>query len=232
MKTRSRKVIIGVGLTAVVVLTLIALVPLVVAMFSSPGIKTEPIDTAGAKPATTGIDGHWEVSPRPGKNATSVGFTFYELLPGDERITSGSTQSVSGDVTIESGTVTAGQVTVDMTNIVTDLDVRDENVRRSILHTEKYPEATFALTEDASVAEMPDDGTTGTVTLTGDLTIHGETNTITQDFTVLRTGDSVIVHADVPIRRSDYNVESPDFVAAKIAEEGEINIRLNLVKRG
>ena len=104
-------------------------------------------------------------------------------------------------------------------------------MRRKILHTEKYPEAYFVLTQPADVSALPEDGTTGTVELTGDLTIRGVTNEVTQDFTVLRTGDHVIVHTDIPFNRLDYGVETPDFVAAKIAEEGEINIRLNLVKK-
>lgn len=133
-------------------------------------------------------------------------------------------------MTIEGGSLTAGEVTVGMANIVTDKDVRDENVRRKILHTDEYPEATFTLTEPADVSQLPEDGTVGTVTLTGDLTIHGETNSITQEFNALRTGDTVIVHADVPIKRTDYGVETPEFVAAKIAEDGEVNIRLKLEK--
>lgn len=230
MRTRNQKLIVIGGVVVIVLLALLALVPLFISLVSHPGIKTEGIDADGAKPATTDMDGQWVVSSKPGKNVTSVGFTFQELLPGDERTTSGSTQDVEGQMTIQGGSLTAGEVTVGMGNIVTDKDVRDENVRRKILHTEKYPEATFALTEPADVSQLPDDGTVGTVTLTGDLTIHGKTNSITQEFNALRTGDSVIVHADVPIKRSDYGVETPDFVAAKIAEDGELNIRLKLDK--
>lgn len=230
-RQRNNKPIIIGGVIVVTVLALLAIIPMVMALMSTPGIKTEPIDTAGAKPATTDMDGSWVVLSRQGKNYTSAGFTFDELLPGDARTTSGSTTAVSGEMTIESGTLTAGEVTVDMTNIVTDRDRRDVNVRRKILHTEKYPEAHFVLTQPADVSALPEDGTTGAVTLTGDLTIRGTTNEVTQDFTVLRTGDHVIVHADIPFDRLDYGVETPDFVAAKIAEKGEINIRLNLVKK-
>ena len=215
----------------VTILALIAIVPMVMALMSTPGIKTEPIETAGAKPASTEMDGTWTVLNRQGKNYTSAGFTFDELLPGDARNTSGSTTDVSGEMVIESGTLTSGEVTVDLTNIVTDRDVRDVNVRRKILNTDTYPEAYFTLTEPADVSSLPEDGTTGTVKLTGDLTIRGVTNEITQEFTVLRTGDHVIVHADIPFNRLDYGVETPDFIAAKIAEEGQINIRLNLVKK-
>ena len=230
-KPRNQKAIIYGGLVVIVLLALIAIIPMVMALISSPGIKTEPIDASGAKPASTDLDGHWRVVNSQGKNYTSAGFTFDEVLPGDSRNTSGSTTGVSGDIVIESGSVTAGEVTVDMTNIVTDRDVRDENVRRKILHTEEYPEANFVLTEPADVSQLPEDGTVGTVTLSGDLTIHGNTNRITQEFSALRTGDRIIVHADIPINRLDYGVETPEFVAAKIDEQGEINIRLNLEKR-
>ncbi|WKK61522.1 YceI family protein [Corynebacterium sp. P3-F1] len=230
MRTRNQKLIVIGGVAVIVLLALLALVPLFMSLVTHPGVKTDGIDAEGAKPATTDVDGTWVVSGKPDKNRTSVGFTFNELLPGDERTTSGSTQDVEGKMTIESGALTAGEVTVDMSNIVTDKDVRDENVRRKILHTEKYPEAKFVLTEPADVSQLPEDGTVGAVTLTGDLTIHGETNQITQEFNALRTGDTVVVHADVPIKRSDYKVETPEFVAAKIAEDGELNIRLRLEK--
>ncbi len=231
MQTRKQKLIVFGGVAVIIILALVALVPLAINLLSHPGIKTEGIDADGAKPASTDVDGTWVVTNKPGKNVTSAGFTFQELLPGDERITSGSTQGVKGEMSIEGSSLTAGEVTVDMTNIVTDRDVRDENVRRKILHTEEYPEAAFVLTEPADVSQLPDDGTVGSVTLTGDLTIHGETNSVTQEFNVLRTGDNVIVHADIPIKRSEYGVESPEFVAAKIAEDGEVNIRLKLEKQ-
>lgn len=230
MRTRNQKLVVIGGVAVIVLLALLALVPLFMSLVTHPGVKTDGIDAEGAKPVTTDVDGTWVVSDKPDKNRTSVGFTFNELLPGDERTTSGSTQDVEGKMTIESGALTAGEVTVDMGNIVTDKDVRDENVRRKILHTEKYPEAKFVLTEPADVSQLPEDGTVGTVTLTGDLTIHGETNQITQEFNALRTGDTVVVHGDVPIKRSDYKVETPEFVAAKIAEDGELNIRLRLEK--
>ncbi|GAB3074599.1 hypothetical protein CAQUA_05900 [Corynebacterium aquatimens] len=216
----------------IILLTVVAFVPLFYTLFQSPGIKTEGIDAKGAQPASTDVNGTWEVSRELGKNATSAGYTFYELLPGDERITSGSTQSVKGQLNVENGSLTAGEITVDMATITSDKDVRDENVRRKILHTDEYPESKFVLSEPADVTQLPDDGTVGTLTLTGDLTIHGTTKQITQEFNVLRTGDKVVVAADVPIKREDYGVESPDFVAAKIADEGEINLRVKFEKRG
>ena len=135
---------------------------------------------------------------------------------------------MSGSADIEAGTLTAGEITVDMTNLTSDSDVRDSNVRRKILHTDQFPEATFRVTEPADVSQVPDDGSVAKVELTGEMSIHGETNTVTHEFDVARSGSSLIVAGDVPINRADYGVESPEFVAAKIDEQGEVNIRLNM----
>ena len=69
-KQRNNKPIIIGGVIAVTVLALLAIIPMVMALMATPGIKTEPIDTDGAKPATADMDGTWEVLSRQGKNYT------------------------------------------------------------------------------------------------------------------------------------------------------------------
>lgn len=225
---RRRTLLIVAGSIIVVILLAVAFVPLALGGLFGNGVKTEGIDESRLKAADTPLDGHWEVSSRPGPNDSSAGFTFFEILPGQEKVTSGSTEGVSGSADIEAGTLTAGEITVDMTNLTSDSDVRDSNVRRKILHTDQFPEATFRVTEPADVSQVPDDGSVAKVELTGEMTIHGETNTVTHEFDVARSGSSLIVAGDVPINRADYGVESPEFVAAKIDEQGEVNIRLNM----
>ena len=146
-----------------------------------------------------------------------MGFTFFEILPSDRRETSGSTQSVEGWATIEQGSVQAGEIVVDMTDVSTDNERRDINVRNKIFHTNEYPTATFTITEPADVSDVPGNGTPGKVTLTGVMEIRGD-------------GDRVIVSGDVDINRNEYGVESPEFVAAKIDDTGQLNIRLLLTK--
>lgn len=219
------------AVVVILALAAIAIVPVIYALlFGDNGVKTGGIDANGAKAATTDVDGTWAVSDRVGPNQSSVGFTFFEILPAEEKVTSGSTQDVDGEVQIAQGAITAAEVTVDMNTVTTDNDRRDVNVRRSIFDTEEFPSATFSVTEPADISQLPEDGTAGTVTLTGDLTIHGQTNHISHEFEALRSGERIIVAGDVPINRLDYGVETPEFVAAKIAEDGEINIRLNLEK--
>lgn len=227
---KKRRILIVAVSIFIVVAVVVAMVPLLMKLFMGNGVKTEGIESERVSAASTEIDGEWQVTNRPGSNFTSAGFTFDEVLPGERRTTSASTQGVTGFATIVDCTLTAGEITVDMQHLTSDSDVRDESVRQRIFHTEKYPEATFTVTEPADVSAVPDDGSIGSVELTGDLTIHGTTQPVTQRFDVARSGERLIVAGDIPINRLDYGVETPELVAAKIAEEGEVNVRVNLTK--
>lgn len=227
---RKKKLLMVIVAAIAVLAVLIAMVPLLINMLGGGGVKTDGIDASRLKPAETDMNGTWKVQKRPGANATSVGFTFDEVLPGEAKTTSGSTTGVEGEVHIDAGVLQTGEVVVDMTNLTTDSDVRDNNVRRKILHTDQFPTSSFTIAEPIDLSELPTDGSTRTIEVVGDLTIHGETNRIKAPFDVALSGSHLIVAGDVPFNRLDYNVETPEFVAAKIAETGTLNIRLNMAK--
>lgn len=229
---RTQKIVIGVFLVLIVALAAFALLPVLYAVIMGPGVKTEPLDATDAQPASTSVDGQWEVVPGNPPNTSSVGFTFDELLPNEARSTSGSTQDVAGELVVEQGELTSGEIVVDMNDVVTDQEVRDENVRNKLFETDEYPTSSFVITEPVDVSQLPEDGTPGTVELTGDLTIKGRTHEVTDTFTALRDGSHLVVSGDLVIDRNDYGVESPQMIAAEIADEGEINIRIALAKAG
>lgn len=229
---RHRKLIITCFIVAIVLVATIGVAPMVFSAILGPGVKTEGLSDSGASPATEEMDGTWEVVSGSGRNTSSLGYTFAEILPVDERVTSGSTQDIEGTVTIAGEKIQDGQVTVDVTDVSSDKQVRDENVRRKILETDTYPTAHLTLDGGEDVSRLPDDGTAATVTVSGKLTIKDATRPVTAELRALRDGDRVILSGDLPIKREDFNLEAPEFVAAKIAEEGEINIRLAFEKAG
>ncbi|MFV8394640.1 YceI family protein [Corynebacterium hindlerae] len=230
-QTYNKKLIIGM-VVAIIVVALASVVPVAYKAYMTPGVKTEGIQVEGAKNASTDFNGAWHVVKAAPGNPTSVGYTFWEILPGERRATSGSTNNVTGDVNIARGKLNAAKITVDMTTIHTDREKRDINVRMKLLETDQFPTATFAVDEGAGidVSSVPDNGTIGKVTVPGTLTIHGVSKHIQAEMEVLRTGDNMIVGANIPINRLDYGVETPDFVAAKIDTEGHLNIRIALEK--
>lgn len=227
---KRRKTVVTVLVVLIVVLGLASITPMLYSLIMGPGVKTGDLNAERAMPASTEMDGEWTVDLGDGDNPTAVGFTFNEILPAERKVTSGATQDVNGSVTVTDDTLTAGQIDVEMGDLSTDNERRDVNVRMKILHTDQFPTSTFAITEPADLSGIPDDGTPGEVSLTGDLTIHGVTNEVTDNFEVLRDGDRVVIAGDIAFNRLDFDVESPDFVAAKIAEEGEVNILLSMSK--
>lgn len=230
-QTYNKQLVIG-AVVAIIILALASVVPVAYKAYMTPGVKTDGIQTEGAKKASTDFNGTWEVVKAAPGNPTSVGYTFWEILPGERRATSGSTEKVSGSVQIEGGKLNSAAITVDMSTIKTDREKRDINVRMKLLETDQFPEAKFVADEAANidVSQVPDDATIGKVTVPGTLTIHGVSKHIDAELEILRTGDNIVVGANIPINRLDYGVETPDLVAAKIDTEGHLNIRLALEK--
>ncbi|MCZ9308675.1 YceI family protein [Corynebacterium sp. c6VSa_13] len=227
---RHRTLIVSIFVTAIILLAAVAVVPMIISAMSGPGVPTDGIDAQHAKPAATDVDGTWVVSHKPGANATSVGYTFDEVLPGDRRTTSGSTTSVDGHVTIEHAAITGAKIEVDLTDLSSDNERRDINAATKILETDVYPTATFEVVKPVDIRGLPSDGTIGEVSVPGRLTIHGHTHDVTATLEVLRDGEHVVIGGDVPLKRSDYGVKTPEFVAASIADDGALNLRVRFDK--
>ncbi|MCK7637084.1 YceI family protein [Corynebacterium sp. P7202] len=221
-----RKPFVALTVVAIIVISLASVGPLVYRLITDPGIRTGGINAENAIPAATGVDGHWKLVPGSGANTTGVGFTFNEVLPGERKSTSGSTYEVTGFLDVTDGALTTGEVVADTTAIRTDIEKRDINVRRNILHTDEFPTATFRVSGPIDLSALPDDGTVTGVEVPGVLTLHGTSRDVTPTLDILRTGERVIVAGVLTVNRTDYNIHTPEFVAATIAEEGEINIRL------
>lgn len=227
---KRRKLIIGSTVALIVILALVALGIALTSLFTSPGVKTEALDASNAKPATTDVNGHWSVVHGSHPNISAAGFTFHEVLPAEERTTSGSTTEVSGDLSVRNGELTAGRVVVNMESVSTDTEKRDISVRRRIFETDKFPEAYFEADPGTKLDGIADDGQVDTITVPGTLTIHGVSKPVRPEFQVVRDGEKLIVSTTIPVRRQDYGVNSPEFVAAKIANDGEVNVLLTLEK--
>lgn len=226
----NRKIMVPIFIVIIVGLTLVALVPMFYTLFMGSGVKTEPINTERTEPASTELDGNWEVIQGNAHNYSSVGFTFGEVLPAEVTVTSGSTKHVSGQAEITDGTVESAAITVDMAELSTDKQVRDQNMKDKLFKTDQFPEATFELTEPVDLSALPEDGTLGEVELTGDLTIKDATKNVTAPFQAVRDGDTILLGGDIQINRLDFNVITPDMIAAKIEEEGAVNVRVALGK--
>lgn len=227
---KRRKSVIAVFVVLIVLLALLSVVPLLYRLITGPGVKTEALNDSGAAAASVPVDGAWEIVEGKNPNITSVGFTFSEILPGDERVTSGSTGYVTGAAQISDETLTSATVEVDMNQLTTDRDVRDVNMKDKLFETSKFPISTFTLTEPVDVSQLPEDGTAGEIDVAGELTIKDHSEPVEARFQALRDGELLVVSGTIEINREDFGVHSPDLIAAKIAETGTVDIRLSFAK--
>lgn len=230
MNSGLKKSIVTLVAVAVVALAIIIVGPVIYRVITSEGVQTGGVDASNTQPATTDRNGTWNVIQQGSGNSTSVGFTFDELLPGSQRTTSGSTHNVSGSFLVEDDVLQSGEIVVDMTTLTTDIERRDINVRDTIFFTNRYPESTFEAAGGTDLSEVPDDGSPVQIDIPGRLTIMGTTNDVVVPMQVIRSGEHVLMSGTLVINRLDYNVRTPDFVAATVAEEGELNLRVILMK--
>lgn len=225
-----RKGIVTLGVIGIIAAFLFGVGPIAYQLLTDRGLQTADL-VEGGPAASTSTDGHWVIVPGAGANHTQAGYTFEEILPHQAKTTSGRADNldgnhVRGDIKVDAEKLQEGFVEVDVAAISSDVEKRDINVRRSILHTKDHPTARFSINELADLSKLPGDGSVGEVTLVGDLTLVGNTKKVSAPLKVLRTGDKVVVEGKIPFKRSDFGIESPQFVAAKIADEGTIDLLL------
>ncbi len=242
MRPGVRKSILTLIAVGVVAFAIVIVGPVVYRLMTNQGVKTGDLHVANVVPATTDRNGTWEVIGGAAGNTTSVGFTFDELLPGSQRTTSGSTNEVTGQFRVENNELVDGGLTVDMTTLTTDIERRDINVRMTIFSTDTFPEARFEVGHGETsepgrgalygtdLSSVPDDGGAVRLNIPGRLTIRGVTRDVIVPMDVVRSENYVLMGGTLPINRLDYDVRTPDFVAAKVDENGELNLRIVLRK--
>ena len=187
---------------------------------------------AAAAAATAGIDGSWSVDTSIGEfsyedsTGTFVGFRIAEELSGLGSTTAvGRTPDVTGTLTVDGTTVTAVTIEADMTSITTNDNRRNDKVQDA-LETGQYPTATFVLTEPIELGDVAE-GATIDVQATGELTIHGVTQTVTIPLQAQLVDDTIVVVGSLDIVFADYGVEVPTApIVVSADDHGPLELQL------
>ncbi len=158
---------------------------------------------------------------RVASSDSKVQFAIKETLNGKPFTAVGTTNQISGDVSIKDAdtkpVITMGTIKVDARTFKTDSEKRDGAVNRFILKTETAGNeyVTFTPTNVINPTTPIIDGKAFIFTTTGNLTISGVTKPATLTITATKTGDSLSATMKGTIKRSDYNLTIPNipFVA-------------------
>lgn len=198
--------------------------------------------TRANTPTTTGtadpesLDGTWMIDTTVGggvvEQSSFVGYRVQEELASIGAKTAvGRTTALSGEFTFEDRTLTAGEVVVDMTQLTSDSRGRDGQMRTQALETNAFPEASFVLTEPVELAAAPEPESSFMANATGDLTIHGVTQSVTVPIQGQRIGDTIVVVGSIEILFADYQIERPRAaVVLSVEEQGEMEFQLFLTR--
>jgi polyisoprenoid-binding protein YceI len=148
----------------------------------------------------------------------------------------GRTSDVTGSFTItdESGALTAHDITVkvDMTTLKSDKDFRDGRLRTQGIQTDKFPTATFKATGPFSVPDTARTGADFAVPVTGDLTLHGVTRSVTVTIQGRASGNTVELVGSYTFPLSDFKIDKPSspFVVS-IEDNGTLEFKLKFRKQ-
>lgn len=177
--------------------------------------------SAQARPFKVAPDAHTNTEAVFTSKATIVKFT-------------GRTTKVEGEGEIDIDNPSKspkGVVTVDVPSFDTGIPLRNDHMR-GMIEADKYPKATFKVKALKAPKLVANNAVEGTVT--GDLTFHGVTKTITAPVSLVylpeadknyRPGDWVAVSTNFKIKLSDYAVNLPAGVLGmKVADELAIQL--------
>jgi len=195
-------------------------------------LTTLPTSSSSSGTASTDGDGTWTIDATSGSladgSSTYAGYRVEEEVSGFGANTAvGRTQNVSGSMTTDGTTVTALDVTVDMTTLQSDRPQRDEQLRERGLETDRFPTATFTLTQPIDVGERPRDGQAIDLTAVGDLTLRGVTRQVSVPLQAAISGDRIQAVASLDVTLADYDIQKPTgFLIVSIADTGTIELHL------
>ena len=125
----------------------------------------------------------------------------------------GRTGAITGQVTMtdRGGAYSASNAnfTVDVSQLKSDQDKRDNKIHTIGLETDKYPQATFAAAGPISIPEDAVNGKASTVPLEGDLTLHGVTKKVSIPLQVQRDGAQIKLVGSYQFPWSDFGMTAP-----------------------
>ena len=150
-----------------------------------------------------------------------VGFRIdEELVRFGAKTVVGRTPGVAGGLAIDGSMITEVEIDVDMTQLVTDDNDRNSWLRTGGPETDTFPTASFRLTEPIELGAVPGDAMEVEVEATGELTVHGVTNTVTIPLQAeLRDGVVVVFGELENLLLADYDIPTPVAVVVVSADD-------------
>ncbi len=188
-------------------------------------LQNETGDQTASEEPLSDLTGTWQVQP---SDATFVGYRVKEVLASVGDFTAvGRTAEVSGTLVAEGLTIRSVSVAADLSALRSNSRGRDNQLRQQGLETDTFPDASFELTSPIDIGSIPTAGEVFTTTAVGDLTVHGETQSVEVSIDSTVEGDRLVVVGRMDIVMSDFGITPPSApVVASIEDQGIMEFSL------
>jgi len=194
---------------------------------------SESVEPSDPTTGTAGsLSGTWTVDPSVGSfddfSSAFVGYRVNEELAGVGAQTAfGRTPDVSGTMVIDGATATKVAIDADLSTLESDEPFRDGTLGGQALETDRFPTATFTLTEPIQFGSVPSGGETVKIDATGTLTLHGVTRDVTIPLDAKFVNDVIVVTGLLDIQFADYGIQKPTaFRVLSIEDRGQMELQL------
>jgi polyisoprenoid-binding protein YceI len=173
------------------------------------------------------LDGTWTLRPSDGRSF--VGYRVQEQFAAAtiESTATGRTGEVQGTLRVSGTSVAGVNVTANLATLKSDKSLRDQRLHTMGIETDKFPDATFALTQPIRLAKLPAEGETVDATAVGNLTLHGVTRPVSLPVQGRWDGQAVQVVGHLPVTFSDYRIDPPNIGGfTSVRDRGELELQL------
>ena len=195
-----------------------------------------PSSAASASPSATSTgSGTWTIA-----TGSVAGYRVHEQFAGQSASHEAvaRTSAVTGSVSITQSagtyTMTSAKITVDLSDLASvdsvagfNVSNRDQVVRRA-LNVGRFPTALFEAT-NAPLPAAAAEGQTVTITVPGQLTVHGVTKSVTAKLQLRVSGDVAQIAGTIATSMDDFGVSRPTapFVTVEPGVTIEVALKLN-----
>ena len=182
---------------------------------SAPASSTPASSTPAGGGSASTVDGNWNITAE-----SELRYRVRESINGFDTEGVGSTNQVTGVLTLAGSTATAADFTVDMTTFTSDEDRRDGQFNGRIMAVDQFPTSEFHLTAPIDFGSVPAEGESITASATGDLTLRGVTNSVTFELTARLQNGRIGVLGAIPVVFADYGIPNPSFATITTEDNG------------
>ncbi len=174
------------------------------------------------------ISGTWKVAP--GSVARyRIRETFAGAPSPVEAV--GQTEGIVGQAVLQENgdqvTVSTASFEADLLRLESDRDRRDNAIKTRGIESQRFPKATFVLTQPVSA---PRSG--GTVQAVGDLTLHGVTKRVTIPLQTGVAGQQVELVGSLTFPFADFDMELPSIGGfVSVEDQATLEVKLLLAKQ-